>query len=50
MRIARNKQTLATAIIAKCGNGYLITIGSIRKYFDKETTATNYIINQGFIF
>lgn len=50
MRIAVNKNTFTNAIMKPMGTGFFVTIGRINKFFDKEETARNYIINLGYQF
>lgn len=50
MKVAFNIKTMSNAIMKPMGNGYFVTIGKINKFFDREETATSYIVNLGYTF
>ena len=50
MKVFKNNKTWLTATLQKIGTMFLVTIGAIKKLFDNEQTATNYITSLGYQF
>ena len=50
MKVFKSINTWTTATLQKIGTMFLVTIGKVKKLFDNEQTATNYIINLGYQF
>jgi hypothetical protein len=50
MKVFKSNKTWLTATLQKVGTMFLVTIGKIKKLFDNEQTATNYITSLGYQF
>lgn len=50
MKVFKNINTWTTATLQKVGTMFLVTIGKVKKLFDNEQTATNYITSLGYQF
>lgn len=48
MKIFTNQSTWTIATLQKIGSMFLVTIGNIRKIFDRLATAENYIVSMGY--
>lgn len=50
MKVFKSKTNWTSATLQKIGTMFLVTIGKIKKLFDNEQTATNYITSLGYQF